>query len=307
MRYTRQEVFIGKDAQTKLQSSVVSIIGLGALGTVSAELLARSGVSLILIDRDLIELSNLQRQTLFSEGDIRKPKAIVTENKIKKINSKIKIKSYFENLDYNNISLIKSDLILDCTDNLETRFLINEFSIKNKIPFIFSSAIRDEGYLFNVLDKPCLKCILKNSKTTETCETAGVLNTTTNTISSIQVNEAIKILTKNKPERDLLHINLTKNTIKKIKVKPSKFCQVCRNKFELLSGKKQKVSNFCSAFIFKEKFDYYHAKSELKKLGAKEIQGAIVLDKITVFPNSILIKTNSIKEAKSIYSRYIGN
>jgi len=306
MRYSRQEILIGKKAQNILKNSKVAIIGLGALGTVSAELLARAGVNLTLIDRDLIELTNLQRQ-LFQEKDINKPKALILKEKLKKINSNIKIFSHFEHLDYENINLLKSNLILDCTDNLETRFLINEFSIKNKIPFIYSSAIKNQGYVFNILGKPCLKCLLKKSITTETCETSGVLNTITNSISSIQVNEAIKILTKNSPEKDLIYLNLENNSLSKIKVKSDKNCPVCNNKFEYLEGKKSNISKYCNSYIFKEKFNYNLVKAKLKKLGSKEIQKAIIFDKITIFPKSIIIKTNSEKEAKSLYSRYIGN
>jgi len=189
MRYSRQEIFIGKENQKILENSTVSIVGLGALGSTAADLLARSGINLILIDRDLIDITNLQRQSLFTEEDIDKPKALITKEKLQEINSNIKIKPYFQDLTHKNINLIKSDLIIDCTDNLETRFLINEYSKKNNIPFIYGSAIKDKGYIFNILkNNPCLNCILKNSKTTETCETTGVLNTITNLIASIQVN-----------------------------------------------------------------------------------------------------------------------
>ena len=124
---------LGKEAQAKLQNSLVAIVGLGALGTVSANLLCRAGVGhLVLVDRDLVELDNLQRQVLFDEGDISKPKAIRVAEKLRKINSEIKIESYFENLDQDTIDLLDTDLVLDCTDNLETRFLINDYCKKNK-------------------------------------------------------------------------------------------------------------------------------------------------------------------------------
>lgn len=307
MRYSRQEIFIGKNNQSVLKKSTVTIVGLGALGTVTSELLTRSGVNLILIDRDLVEITNLQRQTLFTEDDITKPKSLTAQEKLNKINSEIKIKAHFEHLDFENVHLLKSDLILDCTDNLETRFLINEFSIKNKIPFIYSSAIKDKGYLFNILNKPCLKCLLKNSITAETCETSGVLNTTTTLIASLQANEAIKILTKNNPEKKLLYLNLKNNTLAKIKVNPDINCPICNKKFEYLKGKKPNQQRFCNSFIFKENFNYNNVKNKLLKIGGKQFQNTIIFNKITIFPRSILIKTNSKKEAKSLYSKYIGN
>mgnify|MGYP001594733519 CR=1 FL=1 len=146
MRYIRQEKFIGKEKHDLLRKKTVSIVGLGALGSVASELLTRAGIKkLILIDRDFLELSNLQRQSLFEEKDIGKSKAVVLKEKLNEINKDVDIISYFDNLDNENIDLINSDLILDCTDNLETRFLINEYSVKNKIPFIYGSAVGDSG------------------------------------------------------------------------------------------------------------------------------------------------------------------
>src|SRR3990167_3691064 len=128
MRYSRQIVFekIGSDGQEKIKKANVTILGLGAIGSKSAELLARAGVgSLILIDRDIVEESNLQRQTLFAEKDLRKSKASAAEKRIKEINSEIKIETHIVHLNPQNIRLLQSaDLVLDCTDNLQTRFLI---------------------------------------------------------------------------------------------------------------------------------------------------------------------------------------
>ena len=198
MRYSRQEILkqIGKNGQEKLKKSAVIIIGLGALGTTAAELLTRLGIgNLILIDRDFIELTNLHRQHLFDESSIGKQKSIQAMQELKKINGDINIKAYFDNLDYTNINeLVKGDLILDCTDNLETRFLINEFSIQNKIPWIYAACIGSIGYIFNIIPgKVCFNCIFKETLNLETCETFGILNTISNLIASIQVNESIKI------------------------------------------------------------------------------------------------------------------
>ena len=202
MRYIRQEIFkgIGKKGQKKLGKSIVAIIGLGALGSNSAELLARAGIGrLILVDRDVVELSNLQRQRLFDEKDIGKPKALAARERLTKINSGINIDFFIDDLNFENINQVlknKIDLILDCTDNLETRFLINDFCIKNKFPFIYSSAVGSKGYVFDIVPgkTPCLRCFLKEATHLDTCETIGVLNAITNLISSIQANEALKIL-----------------------------------------------------------------------------------------------------------------
>ncbi|MEK6936949.1 MAG: HesA/MoeB/ThiF family protein [Nanoarchaeota archaeon] len=304
MLYIRQEKFIGKEAQKKLSEKTVSIVGLGALGSVSSELLARAGVkNLILFDRDLIELNNLQRQSLYAEEDVGKSKALVAENKLKKINSDLEINSYFDNLDSENINLIKSDLILDCTDNLETRFLINEFSVKNKFPFIHASAIGAEGFLFNIIPgKTCFNCIFKEIQGLETCETFGVLNSTTHLISSLQVNEALKILLNNDYEKDLLYVNLKNNEIAKIKVNKNPECQVCSKKiFDYLEGKKSKeIVKFCgsSNYLIKGNFNFENISKRLKQENILNI---------TLFKNKALIKAKDEKEAKSLFSKYIGD
>ena len=215
-RYKKQALVLGKKAHQRLEKSAVAIVGLGALGSVSAELLTRAGVErLILIDRDIVELDNLQRQGLFDERDIGKPKAEQAKLKLEKINSEIRLEAYFENLDSSTVNLLKGDLVLDCTDNLETRFLINDYCIKNKKPWIFASALGLAGFVFVIKPGgPCLSCIFKEASL-ETCETAGVLNTITTLVGAVQTNEAIKVLTGKGAERDLLLVTLKKNSIPK--------------------------------------------------------------------------------------------
>lgn len=308
MRYSRQEILLGK-RQQMLGRSTVAIVGLGALGSVSAELLVRAGVGLILIDRDIVELSNLQRQGLFTEEDIGKPKALCANEHLKKINSTIKIKAYAVDLSYENINLVKSDLILDCTDNLETRFLINEYCIKNNIPWIYAAAIANKGYVFNVMPgKTCFRCIFKHAYGLETCDTAGILNTTSTTVAALQVNEAIKILTKQEYEKDLLHIDLKNNKITKIKVKKNSKCPACKKRFEYLTGKRStETIKFCgtNTYQIKANLDLKKIKKRLKN--AKDFGYCLSTDKITIFKDRVLIKAENPKQAKSIYSRFIGN
>jgi adenylyltransferase/sulfurtransferase len=310
MRYSRQEKIIGKENQKKLSSSTIAIVGLGATGSSSAELLTRAGIkNLIIIDRDYIEESNLQRQHLFTEDDINKPKAEIVEKHLKKINSKIKIKSYFDNLDEGNINLLKSDIILDCTDNLTTRFLINEYSIKENIPWIYSAAIRNSGYIFNSIPgKTCLKCFIAESSNLETCETSGIMNTISTLISTLQVNETIKILTKQDYEKDLIFVNLTNNTFDRIKVKKNKNCQACNKQFEYLTGKKkQKVISFCGkdTYLIYGNFDYNKLKKKYKNI--KILGKSFIYKDMTFFKDKVMIKAKTKKEALSLYSKYIGN
>ncbi|MBI2660368.1 ThiF family adenylyltransferase [Candidatus Woesearchaeota archaeon] len=263
MRYIRQQIFkeIGKKGQEKLGKSTAAIVGIGALGSNSAELLARAGVgSLILIDRDVVELSNLQRQRLFDENDVGKPKALAAKEHLAKINSEIKTDFLIDDLNFGNIGKIfgkKIDLILDCTDNLETRFLINDFCIKYRIPFIYSSAVGSKGYVFDIVPNKtaCLRCFLKEAAQLDTCETAGVLNTTTSMISTIQANEAVKILLRKDFEKNLLFFDVWKNELSKIKVNRNNNCVCCiKNNFEYLNGKKaSKIVKLCGDNIYQIK------------------------------------------------------
>lgn len=327
MRYIRQEIFskIGRKGQERLRKSFVAIVGLGALGSVSAELLARAGIgNLILIDRDVVELSNLQRQVLFDENDIGKAKAAQAKAHLRKINSDAKADFFIDDLNFGNIGKVfngKIDLILDCTDNLETRFLINDFCVKNKIPFIYSSAVGSKGYIFNILpdkNNPCLRCFLKEATQLDTCETAGVLNTITNLISSLQANEAIKILLNRDYEKNLLFFDIWKNELLKIKVNKNKNCVCCaKNNFEYLNGKKaSRVIKLCGDNMFQikskslNKKQFKTLKNKLKKIGKIIDFGHCVNfdDKMTIFNDGrALIKAKDEKEAKSVYSRFVGN
>lgn len=326
MRYTRQEIFkgIGKKGQNKLRNSTAAIVGLGALGSVSAELLTRAGIGkLILIDRDAVELTNLQRQVLFDESDLGRPKALAAKEHLSRINSEVKTDFFIEDLNFGNIGKILNEgigVILDCTDNMETRFLINDFSVKSKIPFIYSSAVGGRGCVFNVIpDKTaCLRCFIKEAAQLDTCETAGILNTITNLISSVQADEAIKILLKKDFERNLLFFNIWKNELMKIKLNKNKSCVCCaENNFEYLGGKKSsKAVKLCGDNIFQIKTksmggkQFSTLKNRLRKIGRVADFGYCINfdSKMTIFSDGrALIKAKDEKEAKSLYSRLVGN
>lgn len=247
MRYSRQEILkqVGKKGQTTLSKSKVVVMGVGALGSVSSELLARAGVgSITLIDSDIIELSNLQRQSLFTEADLNKPKASTAAQHIHKINSDISVKAITEHLTKTNISRLikKTDLVLDCTDNMNTRFLINEYCRKNNIAWIYAAAIQEKGSVFNILPSgPCLKCFLPKAKD-ESCEDFGILNSTSHITASIQVVEALKILLDKKPESCFLRFDVWSHSLDKIKVKKNPNCPVCKGRYALLDTSTRLVS-----------------------------------------------------------------
>src|SRR3989344_3940274 len=151
-RYEKQEIFFGKEAQRKMQNKKVVIVGLVALGTVVADQLVRAGIKkIVLIDRDIIEESNLQRQTLYDENDVHKMKADVAKQKLQKVNSEIKIDSHSANLGRGNLNLLDSDLVIDCTDNFETRFLINEYCKNKKISWVYGAVAGSLGSVFSTL------------------------------------------------------------------------------------------------------------------------------------------------------------
>ena len=192
MRFKKQEVFIGKRAQKHIEKAHVTIIGCGALGSVAAELLARAGVrKLTLIDRDLVDLSNLQRQSLYTEADIGKLKALALANHLKKINVLLQIEAFAIDLESDNSEVLKADLVLDGTDNFYTRFLINDFCKKEDIPWVFASATGASGFVFPMTkESPCFNCIFKEpSIPLGSCDTEGILNTIVHSIASFQVTE----------------------------------------------------------------------------------------------------------------------
>ncbi len=313
MRYNKQQILkeIG-NKQKLLENSLVTIVGLGAIGTNTASLLARSGVNLHLIDRDIIELDNLQRQTLFAESDLDKPKALQAFNHLKKINSSIKISYSISDLTYKNINLLKGNLILDCTDNMFTRFLINDYSMKNNIPWIYSSVIGTKGLIFSIIPKnTCFSCLFKIPTTSlESCDTSGILNTASSLASNLQVTEAFKILTKQDYTKELIKFDIWNNSIEKIKVKINKNCLTHNNKFSFLNGEyKEKVIKMCgnNIFQFKSKENYSSLINKLKKADK------IISNKdYSIFKNAfifkdgrILVKASSLALAKSFYEKYI--
>ncbi len=312
-RYKRQELFIGNDKQKRLNKSIVAVIGLGALGSLASELLARAGINLTLIDRDVVEITNLQRQVLFTEKDLGELKAESMRKHLSEINSNIKIDSYAIDLNYNNIKLIKNaDLILDCTDNLETRFLLNEFAVKNKIPMIYGAAIRDKGTVMDIIPgKVCFNCIFNKSSSNETCDTCGVLNTITSLTASIQANEAMKILTNQGYETGLIRIDIADNSITRLSLKKNPNCSVCNGVYEYLNGKKDKdFIKFCGSnnFQFRRKNNLEELKKRLSKTSKISYKEEFIkFDNIIIFKDRVIIKASNENKARSLYSRYIGD
>jgi len=312
MRYSRQEILIGKSNQTKLNKATAAIIGLGATGSVTAQILARAGINLVLVDRDIVEFSNIQRQ-LYKESDVGLPKVNATEEKIKKINSQVKTLTLAIDLNPKNINQIKADIILDCTDNLQTRFLINDYSLKKNIPWIYCAGITFSATVMPFIpdkNRACFRCVFEKSISNETCDTSGVMAPATFIAASLQSNLAIDILLGKKPT-DMLRFNLSNYELTKIKVK-KKDCHACKGIYDYLEGDKfQYIKELCG----KGTFQFYTnkklslLKKNLKKIGeVKSIKGFFQFRNISVFEDGrVLVVAKNKKQASSIFSKLIGN
>lgn len=336
-RYSRQTIFpkIGKEGQKKLLESSVLIIGVGALGSNIANNLVRAGIGTVkIIDRDYVELNNLQRQMLFDEGDVGKYKALVAYEKLKRINSSINIEAQVMDVNYKNIEcLIKDvDIVLDGTDNIETRFVINDACVKNSKPWIYGAVIGSIGMTVNILpDGPCLRCFIKEIPlpgSLPTCDTAGIINTASVIIAAYEVTEAMKILLKDKDvHKDLVYIDIWDRSFDKFKISKDENCECCIKKnFEYLTSEHSYLmTSLCGSNAVrivppeKEKIDIKLLGEKLSKVGI--VRSAIdVLEfevddyRFTIFSNgSTIIRCKTDRKfsqdhdlAKSLYAKYIG-
>jgi len=348
-RYSRQVLFpgIGTAGQRLLRSSHVAIVGVGATGAATASLLARAGVgALTLIDRDFVEPSNLQRQVLFDEADALEslPKAEAARRKIALFNSAITVHPKIADLVPANIHelLGPAQLVLDATDNFETRYLINDYAVQQSKPWIYAAAIGAYAATMNVLPKPdpsspyslfptpcpptaCLACIFPKPPTgpIETCDTAGILSTAVNLAASIQATEALKLLT-NQPHlmrRTLFSSDLWSNERSEINTgTPNPDCTVCGQRiFTHLAGEGRPHITLCgrnSVQIHEHHrpVDFAAMRTRLEPHGTVRFNELLLRFEraphtITLFPDgrALIQGTTDITLARSLYARFIGS
>ncbi len=332
-RYSRQMLFpgIGKEGQTRLGNSYVVIIGCGALGTIIATTLVRAGVGKIkIIDRDFIEYHNLQRQVIFDEDDIRNglPKAIAAERHLKKVNSAVEVEGIVADVNYTNIERLISgaDLILDGLDNFETRFLINDVSLKYRIPWVYGAVISSSGMTMNIIpgETPCFRCFASkppSGRAIPTCDTAGVIGPAPFIIGSLQSVEAMKILIGAKEiNRDLLIIDVWEEAFDRIKIGRQKNCPACQGKYEFLEGKSGlRVTSLCGQNAVQVlnpkmgKLSFAELAATLKPIGEVSynefmLQFAVDSNEMIIFPDGRAIVKNTSDEslARGLYAKYIG-
>ncbi|MDG6220313.1 MAG: HesA/MoeB/ThiF family protein, partial [Candidatus Thermoplasmatota archaeon] len=231
-RYARHKTLVelGKEGQNFLAKGSAAVVGCGGLGATASMLLARCGVgSLIIIDRDIVELHNLQRQILYLEEDVGKPKAKVAKERLEQMNSEIRIQAHQESLDHSNLYMLEgADVIVDATDNLTTRFLLNDYAVKNKIPWVYGGAVGTEGMTATFMpESACFRCMFPNMPppgTLATCESAGVLGTLPNMIASLQATEAIKLLAGAFPRSTILYVDPWHGVFKEAPIEKNKNC-----------------------------------------------------------------------------------
>lgn len=332
-RYSRQVLFkeIGAEGQKKLSQSRVVIVGCGATGSALASLLARAGIgTLRILDRDYVEPSNLQRQALFDENDAREsvPKAIAAARQIARFNSHIAVEPHASDLTPANVDslLDGSDLILDGTDNFETRYLINDYAVKNSVAWIYVAAVGSYAVTMNILpgDTACLACVFPESPrgTLETCETAGILNSAVNLVASMAATEALKFLVgcRLKMRRTLLSWDVWTNERAELAAThPRVGCRTCLGEFVHLAGEGRPHITLCgrnSVQIHERRrpVDFAELSSRLQPHGNVR-HNEFVLKfwrepyEMTLFPDgrAIIKGTTDTAVARSLYARYVGS
>jgi molybdopterin/thiamine biosynthesis adenylyltransferase len=333
-KYSRQTLFlpIGKEGQEKLLASKAVIIGCGALGTAQANALVRAGVgTLRIVDRDYVEESNLQRQSLFDEGDARDslPKAVAAERKLKQINSDVRSEGVVADATSHNIEdLVRGfKVILDGTDNFETRYLLNDAAVKLGTPWIYGAVVASSAVTMTILPGrgPCLACVFPNSPAGlhETCDTVGVIGPAAAWASAIQVTEAMKILLGRDQELHgtLMGFDIWHNRTQQVRPKRDPDCRTCGQRiFTHLEEGESRPTTLCGRDAVQirhrdsRKLDLGLLKSRLEQFGPVRANDYLLkfsLDdyELTVFADgrAIIKGTQDPATARGLYAKYISS
>jgi len=333
-RYSRQILFrgIGPEGQKKLADARVVVVGCGATGSALSSLLARAGVGwLRVIDRDYVEPSNLQRQVLFDEEDAAEslPKAIAAGRKLRSFNSEIEVDPQVADLTPDNIEdlLEGAHIVLDGTDNFETRYLLNDYSVEHSLPWIYAAAVGSYGVTMNVLpgETACLACIFPDSPrgVVETCDTSGILNSAVNMVASIAVTETLKYLAgaREQMRRTLFSHDVWYNDRSEISVaRPRAGCRACgeHNLIHLAGDARPHITlcgrNSVQIHERNRPVDFAEMETRLEAHGTVR-HNEFVLKfwrepyEVTLFPDgrAIIKGTTDTGVARSLYARFIGS
>ncbi|ANY65550.1 thiamine biosynthesis protein ThiF [Paenibacillus sp. BIHB 4019] len=334
-RYSRQMLFtpIGEAGQRKLSESAVLIIGMGALGTVLANHMVRAGVGLVrFVDRDYVERSNLQRQMLYDEEDVENgyPKAVAAEKKLRKINSDVKIEAIVADVTVQNIDALLADidLVLDGTDNFQTRFLLNDACFRSGIPFTYGGAVSSRGMSAILVPgaTPCLRCFIQSADAGgQTCDMIGVISPVVDIVASYQAVEALKYLVgaADKRRNSLMTFDLWQNHAFEMKLgEPAKQCPCCQLKqYPALQVAEQDAAvSLCGRSTVQisggAPLHLEQWRQRLEPIAVELTHNAYLLkaelpegERLVLFPDGrVLVQgTEDMVRAKTLYARYIGN
>jgi molybdopterin-synthase adenylyltransferase len=333
-RYSRQVLYpgIGAAGQRRLAQGHVAVVGCGATGAAAAALLARAGVgTLTLVDRDFVEESNLQRQVLFDEADAREalPKAEAARRKIAQFNSRTEVQAHVADLVPSNIHALLGEaaIVLDATDNFETRYLLNDYAVEQGRPWIYAAAVGAYAATMNILpgETACLACLFPRPPAgmVETCDTSGILNTAVNFAASVEVTEALKFLVgaRDKMRRTLLGRDLWTNDQAEINAAtPKARCPVCQQRdFAYLRGEDRPQITLCgrnSVQIHEHHrpVDFAEMQRRLAPHGKVNFNRLLLRferDKytVTLFADgrALVQGTTDVTVARSLYARFIGS
>jgi adenylyltransferase/sulfurtransferase len=332
-RYSRQELFsgIGKEGQKLLRSASVAIVGCGALGSLQAEALTRAGIgSLQIIDRDFVEPSNLQRQSLFTEQDAEQclPKAVAAAAHLRDLNQGVEVQAIVGDLSPDRESLLSNvDLILDGTDNFQTRYLLNDISWKNSIPWIYGACVASSGLACAFVPDsfPCLRCLFETEPTPgsgETCDTAGIVWPAVGSIVSFQIACALKLLTEKTLRPEFLQVDVWENRYRVVSIEAAKRpdCATCGTKvYPSLLKSQELQTSLCGRDAVQIKphriadVDLDSIHHRWQKIGSTTRNPFLVKlilkeNELVLFPDGrALIKgTSDFVRARDLYSKYVG-
>ncbi|MEK6260053.1 MAG: ThiF family adenylyltransferase [Planctomycetota bacterium] len=341
-RYSRQMRFagIGADGQERLRAARVLLCGCGALGTVLADTLVRAGVGLLrIVDRDFVDLSNLQRQVLFDEQDVDEhlPKAIVAADKLARVNSQVTLEPHVADVDWRNVREFARDvdLILDGTDNFETRFLINDVSLETGIPWVYAGVVGSHGQTMAIFpgESACLRCVIESPPdpgSTETCDTAGVIAPAVHMVTALQAATALKILSgqRHLVEPKLTIVDVWDGTLRQMNLSGLRErgeCPACgpQQRRDWLSGGQTSQSTVLCGRNSVQISPAQPASLSLEDLAAKlALVGEVTRNpfllrfqpigdecQLTVFRDgrAIVQGTEDLATARGLYARYIGS
>lgn len=332
-RYSRQLLFsgIGEEGQQRLLNSRVLIVGVGALGTVLANHMVRSGIGHIrIVDRDYVEMSNLQRQMLFTESDVEQalPKAVAAKQMLEKVNGSVHIEAFVEDVTIQNVDMLMEgmDLVLDGTDNFKTRFLLNDACFKKGIPFGYGGAVSARGMsAFLVPEKtPCLRCFITSGASPgETCDTVGVIAPVVDIVASYQVVEAMKYLVgaTDQLRRSVQTFDLWGNYDHKLKFQaPKPDCPTCQlHEYPALQVEQEAETTLCGRDTVQiatgSRFQLKEWAAKLQPIATvKETPFLLRVslpegEQLVLFPDGrVLVQgTEDISRARTLFSKYIGD